>query len=192
VGNNANIFTFTQAAGADGTGLAWFAATGSTAPTDATTALAAAWKNAGMITDNGVVQKFSESSKTIKAAGSTAIQRTLVTDDSFTFDIEFLENGPVAKAVFARKPIGSISPGVGTGAFSVTYGLYTRQLYAGAFDMLDGSNHVRLYCPTVETTTRKDITYNNANPATFGVTVTAYPDSTGVAVYEYNVMAALG
>lgn len=192
MGDNRNIFTFTQAAGADGTGLAWFAATGSPAPTDATTALAAAFKNAGMITDNGVVQKFSESSKTVKAAGSTAIQRTLVTDDSFMFDIEFLENNARAKEVYSRKPIGSITPTVGTGAFSVTYGLYTRQLYAGVFDMIDGSNHVRLYCPTIETTARKDTTYNNANPATFGVTVTAYPDSTGVAVYEYNLMAALG
>lgn len=192
MGDNRNIFTFTQAAGSDGTGLAWFAATGSTAPTDATTALAAAWKNAGMITDNGVVQKFSESSKTVKAAGSTAIQRTLVTDDTFTFDIEFLENGPIAKAVFSRRAIGSISPTVGTGAFSNTYGLYTRQLYALVLDMLDGTNHVRLYSPSVEVTARKDVTYNNANPATFGVTVTAYPDSTGVAVYEYNVMAALG
>lgn len=192
MGNNQNMFSLTQAAGADGTGLAWFAQTGSTAPTDATTALAAAWKNAGLISDAGLVQKFSESSKTVKAAGSTVIQRVLVTDDTFTFDINFLENNAVSKAVFARQAIGSISPGVGTGAFNLTYGVYTRQLYAAVFDMIDGTNHIRLYSSSVEVTARKDITYNNAGIAEYGITLTAYPNASGVAVQEFNIMTALG
>lgn len=192
MGNNANFFSLTQAGGADGTGLAWFAPPGSTAPTDGVTGLAAAWRNTGMISDNGLVQKFSESSKTIKAAGSTAIQRVLVTDDTFTFDLEFLENNQYSKAIFARKDINSITPGVGTGAFSVAYGLYTRQLYAAVFDMMDGTSHIRLYCSSVEVTNRKDITYANGSVSSYGVTVTAYPNSSGVAVQEYNIMPALG
>lgn len=192
MGNNANIFAGTQAAGSDGTGFSWFAATGSTAPTDSTTALAAAWRNAGLISDNGLTVKFNESSKTVKAFGSTVTQRVLVTDDTFTFDIEFLENNQYSKAVFARLPITSITPTVGTGAFSVTYGVYVRQLYAAVFDAIDGTNHLRYYAPSVEVTARKDIQLSNGNPMTMGITLTAYPNSSGVAIQEYNLMAALG
>jgi hypothetical protein len=192
VGNNANIFAGTQSAGADGTGMAWFAPTGSTAPTDATTALAAAFHNAGMIADNGLTVHFSETSKTIKAFGSTAIQRTLVTDDVFNFDIEFLETNQYSQAVFHRLPITSISPGVGTGAFSLTTGTYVRQQYAAVFDLIDGTNHIRAYAPTCEVTNKKDVQFSAGNEAAWGVTLTAYPNSAGVAIQWYYLMAALG
>lgn len=192
MGNNANILAGTTAAGSDGTGLAWFAPTGSTAPTDATTALAAAWRNAGMIDDNGATLKLSESSKTIKAYGSTAIQRTLVTDDTYTFDLTFLETNQYSQAVYHRLGITSISPTVGTGAFAVTDGTYSRQLYAMILDTIDGTNHVRIYCPQVEVTDRKDVQFQSGNPITWGVTLTAYPNSSGVAIQYYYVVSALG
>jgi hypothetical protein len=192
MGDNRNIFAGTQAAGADGTGLAWFAITGSTAPTDATTALAAAWKNAGLITDKGLTAKFSENSKPIRAYGSTAIQRTLVTDDTYTFDLEFLETNQYSQAVYHRLGITSITPGTGTGAYSLTSGTYARQLYAFTADMIDGSNHIRIYCPTVEVTGRSDVSFAAGSEATWGVTLTAYPNSSGVAAQWYQIMAALG
>lgn len=192
MGDNRNIFAGTQAAGADGTGLAWFAPTGSTAPTDATTALAAAWKNAGMITDKGLTQKFSENSKAIRAFGSTAIQRTLVTDDTYTFDIEFLETNARSQEIYFRLPLNSITPGTGTGAFSLTTGTYTRQLYAAVFDLIDGTNHIRAYCPTVEVTGRSDTQFSAGQEATWGVTLTAYPNSSGVATQYFYIMSALG
>jgi hypothetical protein len=192
MGNNANIFAGTQAAGADGTGLAWFAPTGSTAPTDASTGLAAAWKNAGLITEDGLTVKFSESTKKIKAYGSTVVQRTLVTDDEFSFDLSFLETNNTSMEVFHRLALGSISPGVGTGAFSLTTGTYTRRLYAFTADLIDGTNHIRAYCPSVEVTGKNDVKFQNGNEASWGITLTAYPNTSGVAIQWYFVMSALG
>lgn len=192
MGNNLNIFAGEGAGGADGTGLAWFAPTGSTAPTDATTTLDAAFRNAGMITEDGVTAKFNESSKKVKAFGSQQTQRTLVTDSESTFDLAFLEQNQYSLAIFFRKAIGSITPTVGTGAFSLTSGAYVRQLYAAVFDVIDGTNHLRAYCPSCEVTNRNDVKISNGNENTWPVTITAYPNSSGVAVQWFFVMSALG
>lgn len=192
MGDNRNIFALTQAGGADGTALAWFADLGAAAPADSTTAPPAAYRNVGMITDDGLAAKFSESQKKIKAAGSTAIQRTLVTDVEYGFDLAFLEQNQYSMAVFFRQAINAITPGVGTGAFSVTTGTYVRRQYAAIFDMIDGTNHVRAYCPNIEVTNRSDVKFSSANETPWGVSCTAYPSSVGVATQWFFIMSALG
>jgi hypothetical protein len=68
--DNRNLLAGTSATGADGLGLVWMAASGSTAPTDATTALAAAWKNMGGITEAGISVKLATSTTKKKFYGS--------------------------------------------------------------------------------------------------------------------------
>ena len=192
MGNNANILVGTSGAGSDGTGLAWFAVTGSTAPTDATTGLAAAWKNAGLISEDGLTEKVNTSSKDVKAYGSIQIQRKIITDANVTFNIAFLENNPRAIELYYGIAFNTLSPTVGTGAFSYTFGAYTRQLVAGVFDVIDGTSHKRIYCPQLEVTDRQDVKYATTDPAMYGVTFTAYPNTSGVAVQVYEIIAALG
>jgi hypothetical protein len=136
--------------------------------------------------------KFNESQKKIKGYGSPIVQRVLTTDVETTFDLAFLETNQYSMAVFNRQPITSITPVVGTGAFSFTTGNYVRQLYAAVFDMVDGTNHIRAYCPSVEVTGRSDAKFSNGNETEWGVTMTAYPNSSGVAIQWYVLMSALG
>lgn len=195
MGNNANLLAGINGAGADGTGLAWFAQSGSPAPTDSTTALtsvSANYKNAGLITENGLTIKFAESTKKIKAYGSPAAQRTIVTDQEYSFSLEMLETNPVSQAVFHRLSLSSISPTVGTGAFSLTSGTYSPIRYAGVFDIIDGTNHIRAYCPAIEVTGRHDVKVGNGNEISWGVDMTAYPNSSGVAIQWYFLVSALG
>lgn len=189
--NSANIFSGITAAGADGMGLAWFANTGSTAPTNSTAGLDAAFKNTGMITEDGLTVKFAESQKKIKGYGSPQVQRVLTTDVETSFDFVFLETNQYSMAVFHRLPITSITPTPGTGAFSATTGNYTRQQYAAVFDMIDGTNHIRAYCPAVEVTSRSDVKFSNGNETTWPVSCTAYPNTSGVAIQWYFLMSAL-
>lgn len=194
MGDANSLLVGTTAAGSDGTGLAWFAATGTTAPTDATTALNAGFKDAGLVAEDGLTVGFAESSKKIKAYGSQAAQRIIVTDQDFTFKLKFLETNEISQAVFWRKAINSITPAVSTGAFSVTGGTYARQLYAFVADVVDitnGTNHLRIYAPSVEVTGRDDLSISNGNEIGWGVTITAYPVA-GVAIQMFVASPNLG
>lgn len=191
MGDANNLLVATSAAGADGTGLAWFATVGTTAPTDAVTALNAGFKDSGLISEDGVTLALNETSKKIKAYGSQNTQRTVVTDQETTFALKFLEVNEVSSAVFHRKAIGSITPTVSTGAFSVTTGTYSRVLYAAVFDVVDGTNHIRMYCPSCEVTNRDNIQFSNGNEIPWGVTITAYPVA-GTSIAWYYAVPNLG
>ncbi len=192
MGNNSNLLVGTGAAGSDGLGLAWAADFGATAPTDATTALNASFKDTGLISEEGLSLSLSETTKKIKAYGSLLAQRTVLTDQDTTFKLKFLESNQYSLAVFHRKAIaGGISPGVGTGAFSVTSGSFTARYYAFVFDIIDGSNRIRAYAPKVEVTNRDDVQVGNGNEISYGVELTAYQVS-GVAIYWYYLVPSLG
>jgi hypothetical protein len=192
VGNNSNLLVGTGAAGADGLGLAWFADFGATAPTDAGTALNAAFKDTGLIAEEGLSLSLSETVKKIKAYGSLLTQRSVVTDQDTTFKLKFLESNQYSLAVYHRKAIsGGISPGVGTGAFSVTTGSFTSRQFAMVAEIVDGTAKIRAYAPKVEVTNRDDLQIGNGNEISYGVELTAYQVS-GVAIYWYYVVPSLG
>lgn len=192
MGNNSNLLVGTSAGGSDGLGLVWFADFGATAPTDAGTALNAAFKDAGLISEEGLSLSMAETTKEIKAYGSLLAQRTIVTDQDTTFKMKFLESNQYSLAVYHRKAIsGGISPGAGTGAFSVTTGSFTSRQYAMVAEIVDGTNKIRAYAPKVEVTNRDDLQVGNGNEISYGVELTAYQVS-GVAIYWYYVVPALG
>jgi hypothetical protein len=190
--NNALILAGINGTGADATGLLWMAVTGSTAPTDTGTALAAAWKNMGGITEDGATIKQNVSNKKIKIYGSTATQRTLITDREYTVQVAFAETNARSQEVFFQQALNSITPGVGTGAFSLTVGSQSRQLYAAVIDVVDGSNRLRYYMPSVEATDFGDLKIANSEAIAYGVTLTAYPNTSGVAIQVFEAIPALG
>ncbi len=191
MGDNANLLVGSSAGGSDGTGLAWFAPSGSTLPTTASASLDAAFLNAGLITEDGISASFSEDSQEIRAYGTQVSQRTVITGQTTTMGLTFLESNEVSLAVYHRKALGSISPAVSTGAFSVTTGTFTRQLYAAVFDVIDGTNRVRAVCPSVEVTNRGDMQISSGNAITYEVTLTLYPVS-GVSIQWYYAIPNLG
>jgi hypothetical protein len=192
VANNLNAVAGTSAGGVDGLGLVWMAQTGSTAPTDSTTALAAAWKNMGGIAESGVSIKQSVSTSKKKFYGSTATQRTLVTDQDTSIDVTFAEVNARVMEVYWKRALNSITPTVGTGAFQVVGGSYTRQLYALVIDMIDGSNRLRFYCPQVEVTSNSDLTISNSEMVQWGVSLSCYPDTSGNYIYQFGLIPSLG
>jgi len=192
VSDNRNMLAGVAATGADGTGLVWMAPTGSTAPTDASTALAAAWKNMGGMEETGVSIKQATTTTKKKFYGSPATQRTLVTDQETTVEATFGETNPRVMEIFWKKALNSIVPTAVTGAWATTGGSYTRQLYALVVDMVDGVNRLRFYFPSVEVTNQGDIKIANSETVAWGVTFTAYPDTSGNFVYPFGEQPALG
>lgn len=190
--DNRGLLAGTGAAGADGLGLVWMAQTGSTAPTDATTALAAAWKNMGGITEAGITIKMATSTAKKKFYGSPAVQRTLVTEQEYTAEVVYGETNARVIEQYFRKALNSITPAVTTGVFATTAGTYARQLYAAVFDVVDGANRMRFYSPQVEVTNQADIKVANSETIEWGVTLSLYPDTSGNAIYPFFALPYLG
>ncbi len=181
----------TGAGGSDSLGLTWWAPVGTTAPTDESGALNAAFKDGGGISEEGLSLAMSETSKKIKFYGSQLAQRTIVTDQETTFKMKFMESNPTSLAVYFRKPLGSIVPAASTGKFSVMHGTYSVQYVSACFDVLDGVNKLRMYCPKLEVTNREDLSIGNGNEISWGAELTAYPVA-GVAVALYFAIPSLG
>lgn len=188
--NSDLILAGTGASGADGTSLAWFADQGSTGPTDSTTTLDAAFKSAGLCNEDGLTASVKEDSKEIPAYGLFVPARTIVTTSVTTFKLTMLETNPISVAVYNRKTLSAIVPAA-DGSFSIATGRYAKVRMAAVFDVVDGTNHLRAYAPAIEVTDRDDIDTKAGDAITYGVTMTAFPDSTGNAIYWFYLMGAL-
>jgi hypothetical protein len=193
--------------GAAGTALAMFANVGATMPTDATTGPtpiysgtppsgANDWFDPGWITEAGLVRAVNLSTNEVKAYGTTVPVRIIKTSRTTTFAINFLESNPVSLAVYHSLPLGTLDPNAihvsaTDGSFDITEGSVRTQLYAAVFDIVDGPNHVRACAPQLEVTGQDNFAATPVAPLTYGVTLTAYPGSDGVAIHWYYVLDAL-
>lgn len=191
-GNAALILAGISGGGAAGNSLAWFAPPATALPTDTTTALIAAYKDAGWITENGLTKKMSETSKDVKGYGSFLPLRTIVTESKESFEIEFLETNLTTLSVYNRKVLtGAGALSATAGAVSFTTGPASMPSYVAVFDFVDGTNHVRAACPNVQVTNRGDMNVKNGEAIGYPVTLTAFPDTTGASIYWSYLVPAL-
>lgn len=175
-----------------GLSLAWFAPPGTALPTTPTAALNAAFLDSGLANQSGLEEDDAVSTTPVPAFGTLQPIRKLTTSEDRTFKLTMLETNPTSLSVYFKKALASIVPGVGTGIFSIQEGLLVPQRYAAVFDMLDGADHIRLVCPSVEVTDKDPIINSPLGVSQYGVTLTAYPDGSNVSVYRYYQVASLG
>jgi hypothetical protein len=183
-------------AGQGGTpSLAWFAPQGTALPADATTALAAAYLNSGYVAESGLTISTATNSTDINAYGVSTPVRTLVTSQKKTGQLTFLETNAVTQAIYRKMPLpgqtGAATVTATTGAVAYTEGPARVQTYVGVFTATDGNNIIRKVCPLLQVTDQADEVIAQSGNIQYGVTFTAYPDSTGVAIYTYLLVPNL-
>lgn len=66
-----------------------------------------------------------------------------------------------------------------------------RDVRAWCFDILQGTNHIRFYVPQGEVTARKNPVYKTDTLIEYGVTITAYPTPSGIAVQRQFLLDAV-
>jgi hypothetical protein len=66
-----------------------------------------------------------------------------------------------------------------------------RDVRAWTFDILQGTNHIRFYVPAGEVTARKNPVYKTDSLIEYGVTITCYPTSSGVAIQRQMLLDAV-
>lgn len=168
-------------------GAVFRAALGTTLPTDATTALDAAFASMGYCSEDGVVNSNSPETSEIRAWGGDIVL-TPQESKTDTFQLTLLEvlNVDVLKAVYGEDNV------TGTLAAGITVKANSQEAEAGswAVDMVlrDGAIK-RVVIPNGKITEIGDITYSDSDAVGYELTITGFADAAGQTHYEYIVRA---
>ena len=166
-------------------GAVFRAAKGTTAPTDATTALAADFKALGYCSEDGLVNSNSPSVTNIRAWGGDTVL-TIQEEKEDTFQLTLIEvlNVEVLKAVYGSTNVtGTLT---GTNGVAVTANAKEPEEGVWAIDMVLSSNTVkRVVIPKGKITEIGDITYTDTDAVGYEITITATSDASGNTHYEY-------
>ena len=168
-------------------GAVFRAALGTTLPTDATTALDAAFASMGYCSEDGVVNSNSPDTSEIRAWGGDIVL-TPQESKTDTFQLTLLEvlNVDVLKAVYGEDNV------TGTLQAGITVKANSQEVEAGswAVDMVlrDGAIK-RVVIPNGKITEIGDITYSDSDAVGYELTITGFADAAGQTHYEYIVRA---
>lgn len=175
------------------TGAISVAPTGTAAPTDASTALPAAWKDLGYVTEDGVTETRDRSTDTIRAWQNADLLREVVSEADLTFQFTLAETKAETVALYYGSTVDAA-----TGAIvivpSATGG---RQSFV--IDVVDGTQLIRAYIPEGEITEVGDQVLSHGEVVGYDVTVKAYPSTSlatptgnGAAKKWYSALATPG
>lgn len=158
-------------------GAIYFAPAGTALPSDANTSLSGAYVNLGYVTEDGVTLNTAEESDTIKAWGPETVMVNQ-TDYTETVTFNLLETIKPAVLQYMR---GSANVDIGVDG-SIKSGTTGEQLPHGIIvvDTIQNNGsanpryHRIVYGDCQVSDRSGDQTYNNSDPVTFPVTITAF------------------
>lgn len=152
-------------------------------PDDATTALPAAMKQVGFVTEDGVTESVSRNIEKIKAWGGQVV-RTVQQDYETSYSFGFLQfkNLDVLRATYGTENVTATT----AGRIQVKKNSRTLERRSFTFEMLDGDNRVRVFIPNGQITEVGDVTYDHKAAIVLDVTVEAFPDESGNNAYIWT------
>lgn len=169
-------------------GAIYVAPLGTTLPTDSSTALNAAFKCLGYVSEDGVTNSNSPESDNVKSWGGDTVL-VLQTDRPDSFALTLLEglNEDVLKTIY-----GSSNATVdGSGNITVKATADEMIGHAWVFEMiLKGNRAKRIVIPNGTISELGDIVYKDDEAVGYNVTIQDVPDNAGVYHYEYIAAGA--
>lgn len=169
------------------TGAVFVAPAGTTLPTDATTALNAAFKGLGYVSEDGLVNSVETDTENVNAWGGDLV---LVGQTSFseTFTVNLLETNAEALKVY----YGAGNVTVSGSNITITQNSGVLPNVAVVFELvMTGGRVKRIVVPNAQIVDRSsEITYVDGEPIAYPAVFTAYPDSNGNTHTEYIAVVA--
>lgn len=156
---------------------------GTTLPTDASTALNAAFIDMGYISEDGVTNSNSPESSVVNAWGGTPVL-TIQESKEDTYQLTFIsaENVEVQKMVYGDTNVtGTIADGltVKANATELEEASYVIEMIA------KGNIAHRVVIPAAKPSEIGDIVYNDTDPVGYEITLSCSADAQGNTHYEY-------
>lgn len=164
-------------------GAIYRATTQSALPADAKTALDAAYKCLGYVSEDGVVNSNSPESNDIKAwGGDTVLSSQTGKKDTFKFTLIESMNEEVQKAIY-----GSDNVTTESGLMTVLATSEEQEYAAWAIDMiLKGGKVKRISIPYAKITEIGDVVYKDDEAIGYEVTITAAPYTEDDVTYTHK------
>lgn len=169
-------------------GAIYRAPLGTTLPTDATTALDAAFKDMGYISEDGLVNSNGPETEKIKAWGGQTVL-IVSTDKPDTFKLTFLEslNPNVLGTVYGPDNV-TADANAGTISIVANAAALGEYVYVADIRMRDGALK-RIVIPNGALSELGDIVYKDDEAIGYETTLDAMPDASGNNHYEYIKLA---
>lgn len=164
-------------------GAIYVAPSGTTLPTDATTALAAAYKELGYVSEDGVTNSNSPNSETVKAWGGDIVMNLLTEKpDNFSFTLIEAKSVDVLKFVYGSDNVtGDLTTGI-----TVKANAAIPEAHVIVIDMIMGEGVLkRVVMPSAYVSEVGDIVYKDDEAIGYETTVLCPPDAEGNTHYEY-------
>lgn len=159
------------------TGGAFHAPLLTAVPTDATAALNAALNEVGYIGEDGITQTIEADSTDIKAWQNGDVVRKIQTSHDLTFSFKMIETNAEALKVYYADADASVT------AFQITGDQAPHEVWV--LEVADGDNSIRIVLKDAQVTDRGEVTYKTDEAIGYEITLTAYPDASGVKAYVY-------
>ena len=156
-------------------GCVFRAPLGTTLPTDATTALDAAFKDMGYISDDGITESNARESDDVVAYGGDVVA-SLQTSKTDTWQMTFIEvkNADMLKAMYGNTNVtGSLSAGM-------EISINSKELESAVWvidQIMSGGTLERTVIPNGKVTEIGDITYADGEVTGYEATITGFPHS---------------
>lgn len=179
----ANIATNVSTGKPNKSGAIFFAPLGTTLPTDADSAKDVAFVPLGYVSEDGLENDNSPESDQVKAwGGDTVLNLQTDRPDSFHFTLIEVLNVNVLKTVYGDSNV------VVDGSGNITVKATADDLSSGSWviDMvMRGNRKKRIVIPNGTLSELGTISYKDDEAVGYELTLTDFPDATGVYHYEY-------
>nr|DAF36208.1 MAG TPA: tail protein [Caudoviricetes sp.] len=164
-------------------GAMYVAPAGTALPTDATTALAEAFKSLGYISEDGLTNSNSPESEEIKAWGGDIVL-TPITGRPDTYSVKLIEslNVDVLKMAYGDDNVtGTLETGI-----TVKANATDLEEHPVVVDMILRNGVLKRICiPSAKVSEIGEISYTDADASGYELTLSCQPDADGNTHYEY-------
>jgi hypothetical protein len=163
------------------TGSVWVAATSATAPTSSTAALTG-FTELGYVSPDGVEESMDMSTTQIRAWQNGDLVREIITESTATFKFTLMETTKAVVELF----YGSTASGTGVSSKIDVNPSATGGRKSFVINTVDGASTIRTYIASGEVLAVEPVKSANGEVVSYGVTVTAFPNSSGVAFTKFS------